>query len=157
MRQLTLVLAATLAACSGQMQPGAIGETVDLRQYLPDTLRAAGFSPETTFQHVIAVGPDSARVELRWTTFRHGSGRYLANGSARLLAPVPYDSLLLAPVTELDNVGSKFEPSESAKMGVAWFKKTLLVHRAGLTPFAFDAQGRRTIWPAVVKRARQPS
>ena len=157
MRHLGIVFIAALAACSGQLKPGAIGETVDLRQYLPDTLQAAAFSPETTFRQVIVVGPDSARVELAWTTFRHGPGRYLANVSARLLAPAPYDSLQLAQVSELENVGSKFEPSESAKIGVAWFKKTLLVHRAGLTPFVFDAQGRRTIWPAVVKRDRRPS
>lgn len=157
MRTLCVVLVAALAACSNQMKPGAIGETVDLRQYLPDTLQTVAFSPESTFRQMIVVGPDSARVELTWTTFRHGPGRYLANVSARLLAPVPYDSLSLGQVSELENVGSKFEPSESAKIGVAWFKKTLLVHRAGLTPFVFDAQGRRTIWPAVVRQTRRPS
>lgn len=157
MRKGMIVLAAALAGCSSQMKPGAIGEALDMRQYLPDTLRTAAFSPETTFRQVIVVGPDSARVELAWTTFRHGAGRYLANVSARLLAPVPYDSLALVPVSELENVGSKFEPSESAKIGVSWFKKTLLIHHAGETPFVFDAQGHRTIWPAVVESARRRS
>ena len=46
MRHLGIVFIAALAACSGQLKPGAIGETVDLRQYLPDTLQAAAFSPE---------------------------------------------------------------------------------------------------------------
>ena len=149
MRYLMIAAFAGLAACSGHMKPGPLGQQVDLRQYLPDTLRAAAASPESTFRQEVAVGPNRARVELTWTTFRHGSGRYLASVSARLLGPVRYDSLSIGPVSELKNVGTKFDPSESAKMSVDWFKKTFFVHRSGVTPFAFDAQGRRTVWPAV--------
>ncbi|HSQ31278.1 MAG TPA: hypothetical protein VLN49_15565, partial [Gemmatimonadaceae bacterium] len=104
---------------------------------------------DSTFQQEVAVGPNKARVELTWITFRHGSGRYLASVSARLVDPVRYDSLVIGPVSELRNVGTKFDPSESAKLSVDWFKKTFFVHRSGVTPFQFDAQGRRTVWPAV--------
>jgi len=145
MRQWTIALAAALAACSSQTKPGTIGQSFDLRQYLPDTLRSTVQPAESTFRQEIPVGPNSAKVELTWTTFRHGSGRYLATISARLLEATPYDSLTLGAVSELANVGSKFEPTESAKIGVGWFKKTLFVHRSGLTPFEFDAQGRRTV------------
>ncbi|HEX8946345.1 MAG TPA: hypothetical protein VF785_24620 [Gemmatimonadaceae bacterium] len=144
MRRLMIALGAALAACSSQMTPGRVGQTVDLRQYLPDTLRLSVQPADSTFRQEIPVGPNSAKVELTWTTFHHGSGRYLATISARLLEPTKYDSLNLGAVSALANVGSKFEPTESAQIGVAWFKKTLFVHQSGLTPFEFDAQGRRT-------------
>lgn len=149
MRKWTIVLAAGLAACSGNMKPGPIGQTLDLRQYLPDTLRTPATPPDTTYQDEIVVGPDSARVELTWTAFRHGPGRFVATVSARLLQPVHYDSISIGQVSELKNVGTKFEPVESAKIGIGWYKKKLFVHRSGVTPFRFDANGARTVWPAM--------
>ena len=146
-----IVLAAGLAACSGQMTPGPVGKAVDLREYLPDTLRTPEVPPDTTYRAEIVVGPDSAHVELAWAAFRRGPSRLLANVSARLIKPVRYDSITLGRVSELINVASKFEPVESARIEVGWYKKKLFVHRSGVTPFRFDANGRRTIWPPMGK------
>ena len=149
MRKWTVVLAAGLAACSGKMPPGPIGKALDLRQYLPDTLRTSPARPDTTYRAEIIVGPDSAHVELTWTVFRHGPGRFLESVSARLVQPVHYDSITVGQVSELKNVASKFEPVESAKIEVNWYKKRFFVHRAGVTPFRFDANGTKTTWPAM--------
>lgn len=148
MRIVTLVFVAGLTACSGKMTPGALGNQADLRPFLPDSLRSAPAAAESTFRQEVAVGPNHARVELTWTMFRHGSGRYLASVSARLLEPVRYDTLSLEPVSLLKNVGTKFEPSESATLALGWSKTVFFVHRSGQTPFEFDAQGRRTVYPA---------
>ena len=149
MRKMAIALVMGLAACSGELQPGPMGKEVDLRQYLPETLRSPETKPDTTYHYAIVVGPDSARVELAWAAFRNGQGRYLATVSARLVKPVHYDSISLAPVSELKNVGSKFEAIESAKLGVNWYKTRFFRHRSGMTPFRFDASGTRTVWPAM--------
>ena len=151
MRYSTIVLAAGLAACSGELKPGPVGHAVDMLQYLPDTLRTPSIPPDTTFKQEIVVGPDSARVELTWTRFRRGPGLYLASISARLLQPVRYDSISLGEVSELQNTSTKFRPTESARIAVGWYKKRFLVHRSGVTPFRFDAGGRRIVWPAMGK------
>ncbi len=148
MRIAIVVLAAGLAACSSNMPAGAVGQQVDLRQYLPDSLRSAPAAAESTFRQEVTVGPNHARVELTWTMFRRGSGRYLSSVAARLVSPVRYDSLTIEPVSRLKNVGTKFEPSESALLALGWSKRVFFVRRSGQTPFEFDALGRRTVYPA---------
>ena len=151
MRKWTFVFAVALAACSGKMPPGPTGRPMELRKYLPDSLKTAPFPPDSTYRQEIVVGPDSARVELTWTTFRHGTGWYLSSISARLVQPVRYDSLTLGEVSELTNIGSKPQPIESAKIGVLWFKTRFFAHTSGVTPFAFGANGRRVTWSAMGK------
>ena len=149
MRRRMLASAVLLIACSGELQPGPMGKPLDMREYLPDSLRSqAAVKPDTTFRAQIVVGPDSAQVEIEWAAFRLTSGRYLASVSARSLAPAKLDSLRLGAVSDLINVGSKTAPVESAKIEVRWFKHSLLRHRAGATIFGFDALGRRIIAPA---------
>ncbi|MGE5101382.1 MAG: hypothetical protein ACM3SX_15445 [Deltaproteobacteria bacterium] len=152
MRRRILSLAVVLAACSGQREAGAIGQTLDLRQYLPDSLRSASTAAaDSTFRQEIRVGPDSAQVELVWTTFQHDSGRFLSSVAARLIAPVRYDSLTLGNPSNLRNTGTKTRVIASANAQVGWFKRTFFVHRAGVMNFAVDAAGRRTIGPAASK------
>jgi hypothetical protein len=83
MRKWTFVFAVALAACSGKMPPGPTGRPMELRKYLPDSLKTAPFPPDSSYRQEIVVGPDSARVELTWTTFRHGTG-----GTCRPSPPV---------------------------------------------------------------------
>jgi hypothetical protein len=144
MRACMAILGVALAACSGRMEPGPIGQPLDLRQYLPDSLRLG--TPgvvDSTYRHQISVGPDSARVELSWTAFQHGSGRYLATIAARLLAEARYDSLKLVDPSDLQNSGSKWEADESAKVRVVWFKKGPLGVKSGAVKFWFSATGKR--------------
>ena len=143
-----MALAAGLVGCSGELQPSPIGRELDLRQYLPDTLRSRATAVDSTFRQEMPVGPDSARVEMVWTTFQRDSGRFLSGVSARLVTPVRYDSLTLGNISELKNAGSKTRPVASAKVQVGWFKRTLLMHRSGVMNFSFDAGGSRSIGPA---------
>ena len=146
MRRWTLALATVLAACTGQLELGPIGQPLDLRQYLPDSLRTpTATTTDSIFRQEIRVGPDTARVELTWTTFQHGSGRYLSEISARLLAPVRYDGLTLGNVSELRNAGTKFQIVESATVQVGWSKRSIFGRKAGATGFSFNAGGGRTI------------
>lgn len=139
---------AVLTACSGELQPSPIGKELDLKQYLPDTLRSVATQVDSTFHQEMPVGPDSARVEMTWTSFPHGPGRFLAGVSARLVSPVRYDSLSLGNVSDLKNSGSKENAVAAAKVQVAWYKRTLLFHRSGVMNFSFDAAGSRSIGPA---------
>ncbi|HSQ31274.1 MAG TPA: hypothetical protein VLN49_15545 [Gemmatimonadaceae bacterium] len=151
MRLWLIALAAGLAACSGELQPAPIGKELDLRQYLPDTLRTPATPPDSTFHQEMPVGPDSARVEMTWTSFPRGSGQFLGSVSARLVSPVKYDSLNLGHISDLKNSGSKERPVASARVQVAWFKRTFLFHRSGVMNFSFDAGGSRSIGPAAAR------
>lgn len=152
MRPFAIALAASLmaglAGCSGELQPNAIGKELDVRQYLPDTLRSPATPVDSTFHQEMPVGPDSARVEMTWTSFPRGPGRFLAGVSARLVSPVHYDSLSVGNISDLKNSGSKEKPVAAAKVQVAWFKHTLVFHRSGVMNFSFDAAGSRSIGPA---------
>ena len=140
---------ALFAACTGQAPAGAIGQPIDLKPYLPDSLRApSAATPDSTYRQLIPVGPDSAQVEMAWSTFKHTTGRYVSSISAELKAPAKYDSLLLANVSSLKNSGTKEAPVEAGNVQVLWFRHTLLWHRSGAMNFGFDAAGRRTIGPA---------
>ena len=147
MRRLLLLASVVFfVACTGELQPGPTGHPVDMRQYLPDSLTKAsqaGAKPDSSFRGSLKVGPDSAPVELEWATFRLTTGRYLASVSGRLLAPAKLDSIRLGAVSNLVNVGSKFDPIESATIEVYWFRHTLLWHRSGRASFGFDAAGNR--------------
>lgn len=147
MRKRKIVLAAAaLAACSGHTGAGPVGRAIDLRQYLPDTLRTnTSEAAESTFTQRIPVGPDNAPVELTWTSYRHGPGRYVGRIEARLMSAVPYDSLTLGGLSDLANIGSKWAPEASAKIRVGWFKRGLIGRRSGEVDFTFDAGGRRAI------------
>lgn len=143
MRAWMTILGVALAACSGRMEPGPIGQPLDLRQYLPDSLRASPpGSVDSTYRQQISLGPDSARVELAWTAFQHGSGRYLATVGARLLTQARYDSLKLVDPSDLQNSGSKWVADESAKVRVVWFKKGPLGVKSGAVRFWFSATGK---------------
>jgi len=142
----TLALALALSGCSGRTDAGPLGGPVDVRRYLPDSLQTIT-AADSTFRRRIGVGPDSAQVEMTWTTFRHDSGHYLNSVSARLLEPVSYDSIRLGQVSDLRNAGSKFVPAEAAKIRMRWFKTSFLRHTSGEADFAFDAIGRYTIEP----------
>lgn len=143
MRSWTLVFAAALAACTGRTDAGPIGHPIELRRYLPDSLRSTTVAmPDSIFRRVIQVGPDSARVELVWTAFQHGSGRYLSGISARLMGPTTYDSLTLGSISRLRNAGSKFQMVESATVQVGWFRRSIAGLKDGATDFEFDAAGR---------------
>jgi hypothetical protein len=149
MRSWMLVLTATLAACSGRTGAGPIGEPLELRQFLPDSLRSATASPaDSTFHQEMPVGPDSARVEMTWTAFHHGSGRYLASVSARLVAPVRYERLILENISDLKNAGTKSGPIESAKVQIGWFSRGIFGRKSGVMNFGFGADGRRMIGPS---------
>jgi hypothetical protein len=142
----TLALAFALTACSGRTDAGPIGAPVELRRYLPEDLQPIT-SADSTFSRRIRIGPDSAQIEMTWTTFRHDSGHYLNDVTARLLEPVPYDSIRLGQVSDLRNAGSKFVPVEEARLRVRWFKTSFLRHTSGESDFQFDAVGRRLIRP----------
>jgi hypothetical protein len=145
MHRLTLTFIAMLAGCN-RMDPGPIGKPLDLRQYLPDSLRSASArGDDSTFRHQIVLGPGNARIEMTWMSFRHGAGRYLSTVSARLGARASYDSITIGEPSELRNVGSKFRPIESATVRIGWFRRTVLGQRAGVTNFQFGADGRRFI------------
>lgn len=150
MRKWMVALTAAFVGCSsGRTEAGAIGQALDLRQYLPDTLRATTApAADSTFKQEIPVGPDSARVEMVWTTYQHGSGRFLSTISARLIAPVQYDSLRLGNLSNLKNSGTKFRPVESTSAQVLWFKRTMFGRKSGVMNFGFDAAGVRMIGPA---------
>jgi len=142
MRSLMLSLALGLMACSGSKSPGPIGRPLDLRQYLPDSLKT-GVVPDSAFRHQLRVGPDSALVEVTWTPLRNGPSRLLGEVSARLVEPVKYDSLTIGDIANLKNVGTKTDPVESASMKIRWFKTWLTRPRTGVADFEFDAKGRR--------------
>lgn len=144
MRSLTLSLAFALMACSRSKSPGPIGRPLDLRQYLPDSLKA-GVVPDSAFRHQLRVGPDSALVEVTWTLLRNGPSRLLGEVSARLVEPVKYDSLTIGDIGDLKNVGTKTDPVESANMKITWFKTWLARSKRGITDFQFDAKGRRMV------------
>lgn len=146
MRSWTLALAAVLAACTGRTEAGPIGQPLELRQYLPDSLRSpTATTADSIFRQEIRVGPDTARVELTWKTFQHGSGRYLSEISARLVAPVRYNGLTLGNVSELRNSGTKFQSVESATVQIGWSKRSISGRKTGATAFSFNAGGGRTI------------
>ena len=146
MRSWTLVLATVLAACTGQTKAGPIGQPLELRQYLPDSLRSPTATiADSIFRQEIRVGPDTARVELTWTAFQHGPGRYLSEVSARLVAPVSYSGLTLGNVSQLRNSGTKFQSVESATVQVGWSKRSLFGRKTGAMAFSVDAGGGRTI------------
>ncbi len=146
MRPWMIVLPFVVSACAGTTPAGPIGQPMELRQYLPDSLRASTASGgDSTFHRQIRVGPDSALVELTWTAFQHGTGRYLGTIAGRLLANARYDSLTLRDVTELKNSGSRWVPVESAKIRVAWFKKRLFGRKSGATTFWFTAAGMNVV------------
>jgi hypothetical protein len=136
------------AACSSRDIPaGPIGEAMDLRALLPTGLRdAARSTPDTTYSQRLSVGPDSAAVELVWTAFGVGTGRYLATLTARLIAPASYDSVRLGDVA-VENAGSKFDPVEAATIDLRWFKRSIGLRRSGATRFRFEAIGRRIVGP----------
>lgn len=143
----TLAVAFALVACSGgRTNPGPIGAPVDLRHYLPEDLQPIT-AADSTFIRRVSLGPDSAKIEMTWTTFRHDSGHYLNNVSARLLTPVPYDSIRLGQVSDLRNAGSKFVPAEAAKLRMRWFKTSFLRRMSGESDFEFDAIGRYVLRP----------
>lgn len=146
MRPHTALAFLALAACSGRTEPGPIGAPLELRQYLPDSLRTAtSTTVDSTYRRLIRVGPDSARVELSWTAYEHGSGRFLGTIAGRLLDRAPYDSLALRDLSNLKNEGSKLVQVEGARMRVAWFKKGIFGHRTGAVNFWFNAGGRSIV------------
>jgi hypothetical protein len=141
--------AVVFAACSGELQPGPIGQPLEMRQYLPDSLRSeAAAKPDSTFRQTIPVGPDSARVEIEWATFRHATGRYVSSVSARLTKSTKLDSLRLGNVSALKNSGTKTDPIESGNVQVLWYMHRITGRQSGAMNFGFDAVGRRTIGPA---------
>src|SRR6478672_7216831 len=113
------LLCLALLACSGRTEAGPIGQPIDLRRYLPDSLRTST-GHDSTFRQEVPIGPESAPVEMVWTTFQRDSGRYLAGVTAQLRAPAPYDSITVGNVSSLRNVGTKFVPVEGAKVRVSW-------------------------------------
>jgi hypothetical protein len=149
----TIMLGLAITACSGKSAPGPLGSPVDLRGALPDSLQSET-APDSVYHQRITVGPDSAAVELSWTMFQHGSGRYLASVSGRLLAVAPYDSITLGGVSRLRNVGSKFEHVESGKIQVRWFKSAFMHDTSGSIGFTFDALGRGGIDGTLPQRSR---
>jgi len=145
MRSWTTAFVVALSACSGTRAAGPIGSTLDLRGYLPDSIRAAVTKAgDSTFHHQIRVGPDSAPVEMTWTVATTGRGRYLTSLSAKLLQPVGYDSLVMGDAYDLKNVGSRWAEVEAAQVRVAWYKRVLF-RRAGIHSFVFDASGQARI------------
>jgi hypothetical protein len=136
-----MALGLAITACTGSASPGPIGTPVDVRRFLPDSLRSET-APGSVYHQRITVGPDSVPVELSWTTFQHGPGRYLATVSGRLPAAAPYDSITLGAISDLQNVGSKFEEIESSRIQVRWFKSAFMRHSSGAAGFTFDALGR---------------
>jgi hypothetical protein len=147
------LLGLTLLACSGRTEAGPVGQSIDLRRFLPDSLRTST-GGDSTFRKEMPVGPEGAPVEMVWTTFQRDSGRYLASVAAQLQAPAPYDSLTMGEVSNLRNVGTKFVPVEGAKVRVSWFGRRLFRHIQGSTTFGFDAAGRHTIEPDVPATSR---
>ena len=139
----TVALTAIVAGCSGgQTQPGAIGQPLDLRQYLPDTLRGLMSNPlDTSFTRQIKVGPDSAPVEITWTAFTHGPSRYLGTVSSKLLRAVPYDSLRFGNPTNLSNDGTKDSINATATVRIDWFKRVPFSKQSGSASFKFNARG----------------
>jgi len=128
------------------MPAGPIGPPVDLRKFLPDSLRASTApGSDTTFHQQMRVGPDSAPVELTWTAYQHGSGHYLATISGRLLADAQYDSLALQDVSDLENRGSKSVVDEAARIRVAWWKKSGVGTTTGMKSFWFTASGKSLV------------
>ena len=146
MRRWTGLLLVALCGCSSQMRPGPIGKQLDLRLYLPDSLRQITANASDSAFHVqIPVGPDKAPVELSWTAATHTGGRYLTTLDARLVNAAPYDSLTISDLSDLQNLGSRSMPVESATLHILWFKRTWHGRQHGATSFGFDANGRRTI------------
>jgi hypothetical protein len=143
MRRSFVLALLALAACSREKPPGEIGGTLDLRAFLPDTLRQiASTQPDTSFTRVVRVGPDSAPVEVTWSAFGHGHGRFLGTSSARLTKPVRYDSLRFGNPTNLKNVGTKDSVNAFATLEVGWYKTTLFIRRHGAMTFGITARGR---------------
>ena len=109
---------------------------------MPDTLKKiAGTATDTSFSRVVRVGPDSAPVEVTWTAFGHGHGRFLGTSSARLTRPVRYDSLHFGNPTSLRNAGTKDSVNAIATLEVGWYKTTLFVHRHGTANVGIAARG----------------
>ena len=144
--RIAVVLCLALLACSGRTEAGPIGQPLDLRQYLPDSLRTST-GTDSTYRKQLKVGPDSAPVEMTWTTFRRDSGHYLGTVAAQLLARAPYDSITVGGVSSVRNVGTKFVPTEGAKVRVSWFGSRFFRPIRGSTTFGFDGVGRHTIEP----------
>jgi len=151
--RITAVLGLALLACTARTDAGPIGQALDLRQYLPDSLRTNA-GDDSTFRKQMRLGSDSAPVEMTWTTFRHGSGQYLGTVTARLVAAARYDSLTVGEVSSLRNVGTKFVPTEGAKVRVSWFGRRFFRPVHGSTTFGFDAAGRHTIEPDLATPSR---
>lgn len=137
-----VVVALGLAACSHPNRPaGPIGAPIDLLPSLPDSLRMADAGGDSTFHQKMNVGPDSAKVEVTWTTFRHGTGRFIKTLSADLTADAPYDSLTLRSPFEFSNAGTKTAQIESAKASVVWFRG----RKSGVVGFEIQGAGRAVV------------
>jgi len=144
----TLVLLMAIVACSGKTDAGPIGEPIDMRQFLPESLLTVTTGmPDSAFRHEVKIGSDSARVEATWKSVRHGPGLYLTDVRARLLSAAPYDSLRIGPVSSLQNVGTKSAPVEAAAVRLSWFKKAAAEQKQGSISLEFDAAGRRLVRP----------
>jgi hypothetical protein len=78
----------------------------------------------------------------------------LASVTGRLLEAAPYDSITLGAVSDLRNVGSKFEQIESGKIQVRWFKSSFMRHSSGASGFTFDAEGKGGVDGTLPKRSR---
>lgn len=148
MRLLPLMMAVAVAACSGTTKAGPIGQPINLRSYLPDSLQTKEpGGTDSSFRQKMIAGPDSAQVELSWTSYRHGSGQYLADVRGQLLADVRYDSLRLVDVSDLENRGSKAAADESARIRVRWWKRGLTGMKTGAMNFQFTATGHSLVGP----------
>jgi len=142
MRKPALAGLAFLAACYGSTPAGPIGQELDLRAYLPDSLRSlASTQADTTFRRQIKVGPDSVPVEISWTSFHHGPGRFLGVVNGKLLRPARYDSLRFGNPSNLGNDGTKDTINATATVQVDWFRRVLLFNRHGSASFRFNARG----------------
>ena len=111
--------------CGGEVKPGPIGELIDLRAFLPDSLRTTSSSGRLVTPHhdTVMVGPDSVSVEIEWRSFEAGGGKYLLSAGARLLAPVKYDSMAFEKSGDPNNAGTHAVPIEAASFLVHWFKR----------------------------------
>ena len=142
MRSRVFVGLVFVAACHGRTPAGQIGEPLDLRAFLPDTLKQLVSSEsDTSFSRRIKVGPDSVPVQITWTSFRHGPGRYLGTVSGKLMEPAPYDSMRVGSPSNLANDGTKDTVNATATIQVDWFKRFLMLNRRGTVAFRFNARG----------------
>lgn len=145
MRVLAVACLLAVTACSRRLEPGPLSREIDLRQYLPDSLRSVTTPTDSTFEKDVQVGPDGAHVRFTWNRFQRGSGRYLGTVGVRLLDSVRYDSVGVGPPSDLKNSGTKQQIVASATLSLAWSKRVFLWHKSGTTRFEFDAAGRTRV------------